>query len=89
MTAKEQFQLQKKLAQLSSDPTPDAKTKKRLKGWRGKVHRLRVVPSRETAKEREEALLVERRTRFVAMTRDAGAFSAGEPKASRSRAPRP
>jgi superfamily I DNA/RNA helicase/mRNA-degrading endonuclease RelE of RelBE toxin-antitoxin system len=38
---KEALQVQKKLALLAEDPTPDAKTKKQLKYMEGKLHRLR------------------------------------------------
>ncbi|HEX9620252.1 MAG TPA: UvrD-helicase domain-containing protein [Polyangiaceae bacterium] len=38
---KELAQMQKKLGLLAEDPTPDAKTKKQLKYWGGKLHRLR------------------------------------------------
>lgn len=38
---KELSQVQKKLGLLAEDPTPDAKTKKQLKYWGGKLHRLR------------------------------------------------
>ncbi len=39
---KEAAQVQKKLALLAEDPTPDAKTKKQLKYLDGKLHRLRA-----------------------------------------------
>src|SRR5689334_19171431 len=38
---KEGAQIQKKLALLTEDPTPDAKTKKQLKYMGGRLHRLR------------------------------------------------
>lgn len=38
---KELAQVQKKLSLLAEDPRPDAKTKKQLKYWNGKLHRLR------------------------------------------------
>src|SRR5690606_22972729 len=38
---KELSQVQKKIGLLAEDPTPDAKTKKQLKYWGGKLHRLR------------------------------------------------
>ena len=38
---KEFMQVQKKLVLLTEDPTPDAKTKKQLKNWEGRLHRLR------------------------------------------------
>lgn len=38
---KELAQVQKKLSLLAEDPRPDAKTKKQLKYWDGKLHRLR------------------------------------------------
>lgn len=41
LPAKEAAQVQKKLASLVEDPAPDAKTKKQLKGWDGKLYRLR------------------------------------------------
>lgn len=46
LPAKEVKQIQKKLSYLVEDPTPDAKTKKRLKGWSGKLHRLRSADYR-------------------------------------------
>jgi superfamily I DNA/RNA helicase/mRNA-degrading endonuclease RelE of RelBE toxin-antitoxin system len=39
---KEVKQVQQKLLLLSQDPTPDAKVKKQLKGWSGRVYRLRA-----------------------------------------------
>ncbi len=41
LPAKELAQVQKKIGLLAEDPTPDAKTKKQLKYWGGKLHRLR------------------------------------------------
>src|SRR5690606_27173952 len=38
---KELSQVQKKIGLLAEDPTPDAKTKKQLKYWGSKLHRLR------------------------------------------------
>jgi len=39
---KEAAQVQKKLALLADDPTPDAKTKKQLRHMEGRLHRLRA-----------------------------------------------
>ena len=39
---KEEVQIIRKLEYLTRDPTPDAKTKKRLKGFGGSLHRLRA-----------------------------------------------